>query len=141
ARALGGAGLALLVVAAEPAAEREGAGYDGRASAIAFASQRALAQLGIWAGMALEGEPILAIRVSDGRPGSPAAPLFLHYDHRESGLGAPFGHIVENRVIRRAVTICLASVPGGKVAAPARVTACVREASHVEAHLEDGRQV
>ncbi|MFI5019440.1 MAG: FAD-dependent oxidoreductase [Dongiales bacterium] len=70
--ALGGAGLEVLAVDAEPAAEREGAGYDGRSSAIAFASQQALAQLGIWAGMAPEAEPILDIRVSDGRPGRPA---------------------------------------------------------------------
>ena len=118
--ALGGAGLEVLLVDAEPAAEREGAGYDGRSSAIAFASQQALAQLGIWAGMAPEAEPILDIRVSDGRPGRPAAPLFLHYDHRESGLGAPFGHIVENRVIRRALAARLAELPQVTVVAPGR---------------------
>ena len=33
--ALGGAGLAVLVVDAEPAAEQQSAGYDGRSSAIA----------------------------------------------------------------------------------------------------------
>ena len=139
--ALGGAGLEVLAVDAEPAAEREGAGYDGRSSAIAFASQQALAQLGIWAGMAPAAEPILDIRVSDGRPGRPAAPLFLHYDHLESGLGAPFGHIVENRVIRRALAARLAELPNVTVVAPGRVGEVERRPGHVAARLEDGRAV
>jgi 2-octaprenyl-6-methoxyphenol hydroxylase len=115
--ALGGAGLEVLVVDAEPAAEREGAGYDGRSSAIAFASQQALAQLGIWQGMAPEAEPILDIRVSDGRPGRPAAPLFLHYDHLQSGLGALRPYRGE-RVIRRALAARLAELPNVTVVAP-----------------------
>jgi 2-octaprenyl-6-methoxyphenol hydroxylase len=139
--ALGRAGLEVVLVDAAPAPERESPGHDGRSSAIAFASQQALAQLGIWAGMAQEAEPILDIRVSDGRPGQPAAPLFLHYDHRESGLGAPFGHIVENHVIRQALAAALASSPGVSVAAPARLAELERRPGHVEARLADGRRV
>jgi 2-octaprenyl-6-methoxyphenol hydroxylase len=139
--ALGSAGLEVLLVDAEPAVEREGAAYDGRASAIAFASQQALAMLGIWAGMAPEAEPILDIRVSDGRPGRPTAPLFLHYDHRESGLGAPFGHIVENRVIRRALAARLAELPQVTVVAPGRLAEVERRPGHVAARLEDGRRI
>ena len=73
--ALGGAGLEVLLVDAEPAAEREGAAYDGRSSAIAYGSRQALAMLGIWPGVAPEAEPILDIRVSDGRPANPQHPF------------------------------------------------------------------
>src|SRR6266404_4185823 len=60
------AGIACVLVDAEPAAERVSTGYDGRSSAIAYGSQQALMSLGIWAGMADEAQPILDIRVSDG---------------------------------------------------------------------------
>jgi 2-octaprenyl-6-methoxyphenol hydroxylase len=139
--ALAGAGLSVVLLDAEPAAERESASYDGRASAIAYGSQQALAMLGIWPGLAGEAEPILDIRVSDGRPGQAAAPLFLHYDHRQSGLDAPFGHIVENRVIRRVLASRLSELAGVRVIAPGRLADLKRKAGHVDAHLEDGRQI
>ena len=40
---------------------------------------------------------MLDIRVSEG-----ASRLFLHYDHREVG-NEPFGHMLENRVLRCAL--------------------------------------
>ncbi|MGH7734353.1 MAG: FAD-dependent monooxygenase, partial [Gemmatimonadales bacterium] len=139
--ALAQGGIATLLVDSEPAEERVSAGYDGRSSAIAFGSQQALDQLGIWRAMANEAEAILDIRVSDGRPGEPAAPLFLHYDHRESGLEAPFGHIVENRVTRRALLARLAELPLATVFAPARLAKVERGADFVEAELADGRSI
>jgi 2-octaprenyl-6-methoxyphenol hydroxylase len=139
--ALAQGGIATLVVDSEPTEERVSAGYDGRSSAIAFGSQQALDQLGIWGAMAGQAEPILDIRVSDGRPGEAAAPLFLHYDHRESGLEAPFGHIVENRVTRRALLARLAALPLATVFAPARLARVERGADFVEAELVDGRRL
>src|SRR6266436_1213381 len=135
------AGIACVLVDAEPAAERVSTGYDGRSSAIAYGSQQALMSLGIWAGMADEAQPILDIRVSDGRPGEPAAPLFLHYDHLESGLNAPFGAIVENRAIRRALLARLAELPQVSVIAPARVAGMKQGPVSVTATLEDGTLV
>jgi 2-octaprenyl-6-methoxyphenol hydroxylase len=139
--ALAGAGLEVVLLDAEPPTERESAAYDGRASAIAYGSQHALAILGVWPALASEAEPILDIRVSDGRPGEPAAPLFLHYDHRQSGLDAPFGHIVENRVIRRALAARLSRLPGVCVIAPGRLADLEHKPAHVEARLEDGREI
>ena len=139
--ALGGAGLEVVLVDAEPPAARVEAGYDGRSSAIAYASRQALAMLGIWPGMAGEAEPILDIRVSDARPGRPAPSLFLHYDHRASGIDAPFGHIVENRVIRRALSQRLAAQPQVAIAAPGRLASLERRPGHARVLLEDGREV
>jgi 2-octaprenyl-6-methoxyphenol hydroxylase len=135
------AGIACVLVDAQSPAERVSTGYDGRSSAIAYGSQQALMSLGIWAGMADEAQPILDIRVSDGRPGEPAAPLFLHYDHLESGLDAPFGAIVENRAIRRALLARLAELPQVSVIAPARVAGMKQGPVSVTATLEDGTVV
>jgi 2-octaprenyl-6-methoxyphenol hydroxylase len=139
--ALAEAGIACVLVDGEPTAARISAGYDGRSSAIAFGSQQALISLGLWWGMAAAAEPILDIRVSDGRPGNPAGPLFLHYDHRESGLDAPFGAIVENRAIREALVARLNDLPEVMVIAPARVGALKHRPASVEVELDDGRKV
>jgi 2-octaprenyl-6-methoxyphenol hydroxylase len=139
--AMAEAGIDCVLVDPEPAAERVSADYDGRASAIAFGSQQALTSLGIWQGMAAEAQSILDIRVSDGRPGYPASPLFLHYDHRESGLDAPFGAIVENRAIRRALFARLAELPRVSVITPAKVATTKRSAGGIEAELDNGQGI
>ena len=91
--------------------------------------------------MAEAAEPILDIRVSDGQIGQAAAPLFLHYDHRDSGLDAPFGHIVENRAIRRALLARLADLPDVTIISPAAWRRGRAPAGHVDGALEDGRQI
>ena len=139
--ALAEAGIACVLVDAQGASERVSAGYDGRSSAIAYGSQQALTSLGLWWGMAAAAEPILDIRVSDGRIGSPAGPFFLHYDHRESGLDAPFGAIVENRAIRQTLLARLSDLPEVVVVAPARVGALKHRPASVEVELDDGRRV
>ncbi len=75
---------------------------DGRASAIARGSQQILQAIGLWDPLVDVAQPILDIRVSDGRPGHAASRLFLHYDHRDVG-GDPLGYLIENRHIRRAL--------------------------------------
>jgi 2-octaprenyl-6-methoxyphenol hydroxylase len=135
------AGIDCVVVDVEAASQQMAEAYDGRSSAIAYGSQQALKSLGIWPGMADAAEPILDIRVSDGRPGEPAAPLFLHYDHLESGLDAPFGAIVENRATRRALLARLAELPQVKVIAPARVAGLAPGAGLLTASLEGGPEV
>lgn len=147
--ALADAGLTVVLVDAEEPAGRLDAGHDGRASAIAFGSQRILAGIGAWGGMAEEAEPIRDIRVSDGDGGGRVSPLFLHYDHQElSGrlagtlAGAPpFGWIVENRAIRRALMARLAALPSVVHLAPAQVLDLTRGAGGVVATLDTGARI
>ncbi|MEE8370659.1 MAG: UbiH/UbiF/VisC/COQ6 family ubiquinone biosynthesis hydroxylase [Sphingomonadales bacterium] len=87
-------GLSVAVVDRQAAAVQLDPGFDGRASAIAYASYRMLETLGAWKEMGGEAEAIKEIRVSDG-----PSLLHLHFDHRELGEG-PLGYMVENRHIR-----------------------------------------
>ncbi len=75
--------------------------FDGRVSALAFASVRMMRILGVWETLAPDAQPINDILVSDGELGGKPSPFSLHFDHRE--IGEVLGYIVENRHIRRAL--------------------------------------
>lgn len=147
AAALGSAGLSVAIVDAEAPAAMTAAAFDGRSSAIAFGSQQVLAGIGAWAAMAVEAQPILDIRVSDGTATGGVSRLFLHYGHDElapPGVGKealPFGFIVENRVTRRALLQRLAASPGVRHVAPARVAGVERTDQAAVLRLEDGRSI
>lgn len=141
AAALAGAGVTTALVDERAPEARTAAGYDGRASAIAHASKVALAAIGVWDEMAAAAEPILEIRVSDADAGGAASHLFLHYDHRELAPAAPpFGFIVENRVIRRALLRRLAALPVAHLA-PATAAAVERGSTPARVRLADGREI
>lgn len=131
--ALAGAGLDVAVIdRADPRHLTDDA-LDGRASAIALGSQRALQGIGLWDHVAA-AEPILDIRVTDGD-----SPSFLHYDHQKAGSGdEPFGYIVENTLLRRAVWARIAELPNLRVFAPATLVSLAREPDRAVATLADG---
>jgi len=95
--------------------------FDGRAYAIAAGSRALLLDCGLWERLPDPPNPILNIRVTDGRVGRPASPLRLHFDHREAG-DAPFGWMVEARGLRRALNAHVWTLPRLRVFAPAEVT-------------------
>jgi len=132
---LGQAGLSVAVIEAADPALLARPGTDGRSIAVALSAQRVFAGGGVWPLMAAEAEPIRDIRVTDGH-----SPVFLHYDHRELG-DQPFGWIVENTTIRRAVHQRLRDLPTVHLAAPAQVVSLVRAAGAVTAELADGRRI
>lgn len=135
--ALADAGIEVLVIdRADPKAQLD-RGFDGRAAAIARGSQRALVGIGLWDHLADAAQPILDIRVSDGRVGAAASPLFLHYDHRDLGQG-PLGFIIENRMIRRALHARSGSLAAHLTRrAPGRLVGLERSAGQVTAQIED----
>ena len=100
--ALGSAGFEVAVLDAAPRVDREDDGFDGRATAIAAGSRNMLRQLGVWQRLEGKAQPIQGILVTDGRVSEGASPRFLHFDHREVG-AEPFGNMVENRHLRRAL--------------------------------------
>lgn len=135
ARALAGAGFAVTVVDGTPPSDAKSAAFDGRASAIAAASERFLAANGIWRHLEAEVAPILEIRVADGK-----SPLFLHYDHADVGLG-PLGYLAENRHIRAAIEAANQQAGDVETVQPMRVERLERDMGGVAATLADGRTV
>lgn len=118
---LAAAGIATAVVDRAPLPPMEHPAFDGRAFAIASGSRRLLETAGVWNRLREPACPILDIRVSDGRLGRPASPLFLHFDHRKAG-NAPFGWIVEARSLRVALNALMHELPALHVFAPAAAT-------------------
>ena len=101
--ALARSGLTSTVIDAQPEERLSTEGFDGRSYALALASVRLLRRLGLWDKLADDAQPMLEIKVSDGRAGEgPLSPFHLHFDHAEIEEG-PMGHMVEDRHLRRAV--------------------------------------
>ena len=82
---------------------RKDAGFDGRSYAMALTSTRLLDGIGVWGDVAENAQPMLEIKVTDGRAGEGPSPFFMHFDHAEIEEG-PMGHMVEDRHLRRALT-------------------------------------
>lgn len=105
------AGMTATVIDSLPAEARSDAGFDGRAYALALASQRLFAAIGLWRELAANAQPILDIVASDGRAGEGPAPYALHFDHAEIDEG-PMGYMIEDRYLRRAVMAAIDAAPG-----------------------------
>jgi 2-octaprenyl-6-methoxyphenol hydroxylase len=114
--------------------------FDGRAYAIALTSRAVLEEAGVWARLGAAPCPIRQIRVSDGKVGRPASPLFLHFSAAEVGEDA-FGWMVEARHLRIALNAQLPRLPGLSAFAPATVAAVSRTAEGAEVRLDDGTVV
>lgn len=137
--ALAQAGLTVALVDARRD-ERGERGFDGRAYALAVASRRLLAALGIWAEVEPKAQPIRQIKASDGHSGEGAAPFFLHFDAVEMQEG-PMGHMVEDRVLFAAFRAALSETPGITLLAGETVVAQDTGAGRAVVTLASGRQV
>ena len=100
--ALADAGFRVCVIDRLPNTVRQDAGFDGRAYALALSSVRLLKGIGIWTMVADHAQPMLEIKVTDGRAGEGPAPWMMHFDHAEIEEGA-MGQMVEDRHLRRAI--------------------------------------
>ncbi len=138
--ALSSGGLSTIVIDAGEPASHVAPEFDGRASAVAFASCRMLQQLGLWNDLAPDAQPINDIVVSDGQVRNGAAPLFLHFDHEEIG-DEPLGHMIENRHLRVALQKGMAAEADLTLLAPVFVDSVENERDGVRVSLADGRVV
>ena len=96
--ALASAGFHVMLVEPRSRAERKADDFDGRSYAFAISSMRVLQALGVWPRLK-DVQPILRIKVTDGRPGEGPSPLMLTFDHGEIEEG-PMGYMVEDRHLR-----------------------------------------
>ncbi len=100
--ALADAGLSVAVVDGRPADARAGDAFDGRAYALALASQRLLAALGLWDGLAADAQAIRKVQATQGQAGSGPGPFGLHFDGAEIEEGR-LGYMLEDRFLYRAL--------------------------------------
>lgn len=100
--ALASAGLSVALIDPQPVSTRASTDFDGRGYALSIASMRVLKALGVWQKIADQSQPILDIKVTDGRAGEGPSPLMLAFDHAEIEEG-PMGHMIEDRRLRPAL--------------------------------------
>ncbi len=136
------AGLSVAVVDRAALPPMEHPSFDGRAYAIAAGSRALLEEAGIWDRLPHAPGPIEQIRVSDGKPGRPASPLFLHFDATELAAGpdhgGALGWMVEARDMRVALNASLHAAPGLTLHAPA-VARVTRDVSGAHVRLDNGQ--
>jgi 2-octaprenyl-6-methoxyphenol hydroxylase len=134
--ACAGAGLEVMIVDPTDPAVVLDKSFDGRSSAIAYGSRQILDALGLWSEIRAWAQPIFEIRVADDE-----SSLFLHYDYRHLGTGAPLGYVVENLVLRRALIECGRSLSSLLFLAPLAVSSVETSTFAAVTTLTDGRRV
>jgi 2-octaprenyl-6-methoxyphenol hydroxylase len=138
--ALARGGLKTVIVDVAPPAKLLAPSFDGRVSALAYASVRMLTALGVWDDLAPHAQPIREILVTDGQAGKPASPFSLHFDAQEVGADS-LGHIAENRHIRAALYAAVERCQDLKLLAPASVKSLMVASGGATVGLADGREI
>lgn len=95
-------GLNVTVIDALPAPKRGMRDFDGRSYALAHASMRLLRGIDLWDAIKDYTQPMLEIKVTDGRAGTGPSPWMMHFDHTEIEEG-PMGYMCQDRHLRQAL--------------------------------------
>jgi 2-octaprenyl-6-methoxyphenol hydroxylase len=141
--ALAQAGVDVVVADSEVAATQVAPTYDGRASAIAYASFRMWEALGLGPALLPHAQRIEKILVTDGRVRGGPSLLSLAFDRRELDArpeGEALGYMLENRWTRVALNDTAAKADL-RLIAPVAVVAHKADAGGVTVTLRDGRTV
>jgi 2-octaprenyl-6-methoxyphenol hydroxylase len=131
---LGEAGVDVTCIDRDPPISQLTQKYDGRTTAISYASHKVLQAAGVWEKMLPDCEPILDIRVADG-----VSPLYLHFASEADGHGQPFGWIIENGLMRKALFENVVRLKKKvRHIAPAEIKEFIDNKSSVGIRLKDG---
>ncbi len=126
--------------------------FDGRTTAIAYASMRMFKRLKLWNAIAPFAEPIEDILVTDGRHQSRfreggLSSFHMHFDSAEldQNLKTPLGWIVENQAIRNALFDQIDQTDAINLYAPSRTLRSDFDKPDLKSKacttLEDGQQL
>lgn len=133
---LGAAGVETIILDRAPPSVHLDDNYDGRTTAISYASHKVLQAADVWDAILPDASPILDIRVADG-----TSPLFLHFATDKDGNGEPFGWIIENLLLRRALYKNLSRFKNVKHLAPVEITAFHSDPASAGVTLKDGSRI
>jgi 2-octaprenyl-6-methoxyphenol hydroxylase len=139
AAALASAGVPVICIDRDSPETQGDDGFDIRTTALAYGSMKVLEGAGVWAHLEPFAGPILDIRVADQ-----FSPLFVHYDHRDlqvDGAARPFGWIVDNKDMRRALFARVEELPNLIHLAPAAALSVESGPDGATIKLTDGRTV
>lgn len=109
--------------------------FDGRASAIAYASYRMLEAIGHWQHAANYAEPINEIHVSDA-----GTFVFVHFEASDDNEN-PMGYMLENRHMRLSLENCLKECNGIARFAPDKIKTHKTSDEGVSVTLEGGAEL
>jgi 2-octaprenyl-6-methoxyphenol hydroxylase len=137
--ALAKGGLKVIVADPMPASAMLDSRFDGRVSALSYASIRLLNVLDVWPALEADAQPIHDILVTDSSLGKTPSPFSLHFDHRE--IGQPMGAIAENRHIRHALFGAVEHCKSITLKSPATVTALEPGPQSIAATLDKGETI
>lgn len=137
--ALAAAGFSVTLIDSQRPEQLTANGFDGRSYALALASQRMLAALGLWPGLARDAQPILQITASDGHAHSGPSPLHLLFDHAEIEEG-PMGWMVEDRHLRQTLLAAIAATQAIRHLTGETVSAQHAEGRQIIVELAGGGQ-
>ncbi|KEJ90420.1 FAD-dependent monooxygenase [Sulfitobacter donghicola] len=138
--ALAASGLNVTVIDAQKAQLRTADDFDGRSYALALTSVRLLEGIGLWQAVAEHAQPMLEIKVTDGRAGEGPSPFFMHFDHAEIEEG-PMGHMIEDRYLRRALMEAMANDDRVQVMNGETVVGQTPDTTGVTLTLASGKQI
>lgn len=136
--ALASIGQSVIVIDALPLKTREKTGFDGRSYALALASSRLMQGIGVWDALKDTAQPMLDIKVTDGRAGEGPSPFFMHFDHSEIEEG-PMGFMVEDRHLRPVLLNALKKTKGVQQLNQCKVIAQETDPSGVTVTLDKGK--
>ncbi|MGE4313119.1 MAG: UbiH/UbiF/VisC/COQ6 family ubiquinone biosynthesis hydroxylase [Pseudobdellovibrionaceae bacterium] len=109
------------------------ASFDGRTTAVSWASQKMLDQAGVWEHLQEFAAPIRDIQILDGD-----SPVLLEFFSEEVG-GKTFGWILENRLIRKALYETIATYDLATLIAPEMVADFSVSKTNAKTILKNGR--
>lgn len=131
-------GLDVCVIDPHPVKLLKDADFDGRSYALALTSMRLLDGIGLWNGLMDHAQPMLQIKVTDGRSGEGPSPLSMQFDHAEIEEG-PMGYMVEDRHLRRALLEAVEAAKGLTRHDNRRVIAQAASGAGITLTLDNGK--
>ncbi|KIN75274.1 Ubiquinone biosynthesis hydroxylase, UbiH/UbiF/VisC/COQ6 family [Sulfitobacter noctilucae] len=136
--ALAKAGQHVTLIDAQLQTTKSEPGFDGRSYAMALTSTRMLDGLGLWDALSPDAQPMLEIKVTDGRAGDGPSPMFMHFDHAEIEEG-PMGFMLQDRHLRRVLLDAVAANDGVTLCDGETVTVQTVDAAGVTLTLASGK--
>ena len=114
--------------------------FDGRSYALALSSVRLLKNLNIFKDIIDKSQPILDIKILDGKLVQGPSQFSLHFDNNEIHDG-PMGHMVEDRFIRKALFTKINKNEQIDYKFNSKVTEHKKQSGYISVTLDNGKKL